>query len=328
MVSEKYSEKKNTKSKKIALVLSWGGARGLAHIWVIEEFLAQGYEITSVVGTSIGALIGGVYTLGKLAEFKSWFCSLSRLNVLSYFDISYRKPWLIKGEKVFTKMQEIGKDKAIETLPIPYKALATDLVTGNPYVFESWSVYEAIRASVAIPTVVTPFVKGDMVLVDGGVLNNIPVQYAEKKDDEIVVVVDLWANIPSQITPYQTEEKESIYDEFIGSVKDTIEKYSTIAKEKYLEKYEKLVWKSKNTEEEILEKKKELDWWYSDIVQKSISVMMRKLSDISLEESNPDILISLSKHNATTFDFHKAKELIALWRDYAKKAIAEYEQRR
>ncbi|PID34699.1 MAG: hypothetical protein CR971_01920 [candidate division SR1 bacterium] len=248
--------------------------------------------------------------------------------MISFFDLSYGKPGLIKGEKVFNKMKEIGKDKAIETLKIPYKALATDLVTGKPYVFEQGSLYEAMRASVAIPTIVTPFVKNDMVLVDGGVLNNIPVQYVDKKDDEIMVVVDLGVNIPSQMAPYQKEEKDSIYTTFMDSVKDKIEKYSTLAKEKYLEKYEAVLGKQKDSDEEYLEEKKALDLGYSDIVEKSISVMMRKISDISLEKRTPDILISLSEQNATNFDFHKAEELIALGRDYAKKAIKEYESKK
>ncbi len=317
-----FFRKKNKQSKKIALVLSWWGARGLSHIWVIEEFLAQGYEISSITGTSIGAVIGGIYTLGKLDTFKEWFYSLTRLKVVSFLDISYGLSGLIKWEKVFNKMQEIGEDKNIEELTIPYKAIATDLVSGKPYVFDTWSLYEAMRASVSIPTVLTPVQKDGMLLVDGGVLNNIPTKYAEKHDDELLVVVDLWARIPSQIEAYQEEEKESIYEEFIDSVKDKFEEYSSLAKKKYLDKY------FDTKQEEIQEENDtEIDRWYSDIVQKSIAVMMRRLSDISLEESKPDILLSLSYYNATTLDFHKAKELITLWRDFAKKAIAEYESK-
>ncbi len=323
----------NKKKKKIALVLSWWGARGLSHIWVIEEFLAQGYEISSITWTSIGAVIGWIYALGKLDIFKEWFCSLTRFKVVSFLDISYGLSGLIKWERVFNKMQEIGEDKKIEELTIPYKAIATDLVTGNPYVFDKWSLYEAMRASVSIPTVLTPVQKGEMLLVDGGVLNNIPTKYAEKQGDELLVVVDLWARIPSQIKAYQEEEKESIYEEFIDSVKDKFEEYTSLAKKKYLERYFLNNKKDDNTSANINEnlqeeKNVEIDRWYSDIVQKSIAVMMRRLSDISLETSNPDILISLSYYNATTLDFHKAKELIALWRDFAKKAITEYESKK
>lgn len=295
--------------EKVSLVLSWWGARGLSHIGVIEEILEQGYEISSIVGTSMGALVWWIYALGKLPTFKERFCSLTRLKVLSFLDISYWKPWLIKGEKVFNKMKELGEEKNIEDLPIRYKAIATDLNHGKPYIFETWGIYTAIRASVSIPTVFTPLVKNGRILVDGGVLNNIPVAYAEQKEDELLMVVDVWAKIPSQIEEKpQEKKKESIYDSFIDSMKNKFEEYH-------------LFQKDKDTQEE---KKKDEDWWYTDVVQKSISVMMREISDIRLKNSNPDILVELSYENGTTFDFHRAEELIALGRKYAKIALDNY----
>ncbi len=127
-------------SRNIALVLSGGGARGMAHIGVIEELLKRDYRITSIVGTSMGALIGGVYAQGKLEEFKNWVTALDQLEVFKLVDLTIGKGGLVKGEKVLNKMKEFIPDTNIEDLPIPYSATAVDIIKHEEVVFKSGSV--------------------------------------------------------------------------------------------------------------------------------------------------------------------------------------------
>jgi len=182
--------------KKVALVLSGGGARRIAHIGAIEELLSQGYEIKSISGTSMGSVVGGVYALGMLEEFKQWMISLDRMKVFHLVDFTLSKQGLIKGDKVLNAMKEFIPDTNIEDLSIPYAAVAVDLNKKEEVVFTSGSLYEAIRASISIPTLFTPVESGDALLVDGGVLNNIPVDHVKRSRRDILVVVNVNANTP------------------------------------------------------------------------------------------------------------------------------------
>ena len=137
-------------NKSVALVLSGGGARGLAHIGAIESLERHGYEITSVAGCSMGALIGGMFAAGKLPEVKDWMFALDRRKILSLVDFSFSLTHLVKGVKVIDALKEIVPDVNIEDLPIPYTAVATDWNSGKEIVFDRGSLYEAIRANTAL----------------------------------------------------------------------------------------------------------------------------------------------------------------------------------
>lgn len=142
--------------QKAALVLSGGGARGISHIGVIEELEKQGFEISSVSGASMGALVGGVHASGKLVELKNWLYDLDKMKVFSLVDFTLSAQGLVKGDRVLNKMKEFVADVNIEDLRIPYAAVAADIVNAKEVVFTNGSIYEAIRASIAIPTVLTP----------------------------------------------------------------------------------------------------------------------------------------------------------------------------
>ncbi|RLD54901.1 MAG: hypothetical protein DRJ01_17410, partial [Bacteroidetes bacterium] len=142
--------------KNVALVLSGGGARGIAHIGVIEELEKQGFEIKSISGTSMGALVGGVYAVGKMQEYKNWIYTLDKFDVFKLVDFNVGIQGLIKGDRVFNKMKEFISDRNIEDLEIFYTAVAADIINNKEVVFTEGSVYNAVRASVAIPTVFTP----------------------------------------------------------------------------------------------------------------------------------------------------------------------------
>jgi NTE family protein len=151
--------------EKVSLVLSGGGARGIAHIGVIEELEKQGFEIKSIAGTSMGALVGGIYAVGKLQEYKNWMYTLDKLDVFKLIDFTLSSQGLIKGDRVFKKMKEFIPDMNIEELNIHYAATATDLINKEEVVFTKGSVYKSIRASTAIPSVLTPVKKDNQYIL-------------------------------------------------------------------------------------------------------------------------------------------------------------------
>src|SRR6056297_1599723 len=194
--------------KKVSLVLSGGGARGMAHIGLIEELVKDGFEIASVAGTSMGALVGAVYALEKMDAFKNWLFTLDRLKVFNLFDFTLSAQGFVKGDKVFNQMKEFIPDGNIEDLGISYVAVAADILNKEEVVFTEGSVYEAIKASVAIPTVFTPVKKDGRLLVDGGILNNIPVNHVKRTPGDILVVVNVNADIPLKKPKISKKENE------------------------------------------------------------------------------------------------------------------------
>lgn len=197
-------------NKDIALVLSGGAARGLAHIGVIRELENSGFNIKSITGTSIGALIGGLYAMGRLDDFEDWIVQQKSYSFIKLLDISFRRNGIIKGEKMLQKLRNEIPGMNIEDLPIPFCCVATDIYSQQSIVLNQGKIYEAIRASIAIPSVFTPVKKGDMLLVDGGVLDNIPVDFAIKtKPDDKVLAVDVNARIPNE-KPKNRQPKKNL----------------------------------------------------------------------------------------------------------------------
>ncbi len=285
-------------STKVALVLSGGGARGLAHIGVIEELEKQGYEISSIAGTSMGALVGGVYASGKLHEFKKWITGLSRHEMFLLVDFNFGGGGIIKGEKVLNAIKKIVPDQDIESLPIPYSATATDIIKHEEVVYQSGSLFYAIRASIAIPSVFTPVAEGDSVIVDGGVLNNVPISNVARTEDDILVAVNVNADISmkkKQEPKEEVQKKENAYQKWINDFSDFV--------------------RSNHPKE----KKESLG--FLTLIDKTIYTGMQKLAYYSINNGKPDILINVSRDACGTYDFYKAKELIEIGRQAAKKAL-------
>ncbi len=186
-------DKPSTKNQKVALVLSSGGCRGYAHIGAIEALHEHGYEITSVAGSSMGALIGGIYAAGRLAEVKEWFCSLNRRDIFSLIDLTLGINHLVKGDRVMKRLQEIVPDVLIEDLPIPFCAIATDVRTDSEIVFRSGSLFEAIRASISMPTLFRPVDHDGLYLIDGAISNGLPLEHVERTEGDILVASNVSA---------------------------------------------------------------------------------------------------------------------------------------
>ena len=291
--------------KKTALVLSGGGARGIAHIGVIEELEKQGFEITSIAGTSMGALVGGVYALGKLREYKEWLLTLDKFDVFRLVDFTFSGRGLVKGDKVLNRMKEFISDKHIEDLDIPFSAVAVDLISKKEVVFREGSIYDAIRASISIPSVFTPVKKDDALLVDGGVLNNIPVNHVKRTRDDLLVAVDVNADVPLeelQETKEQREEKQNIYLRKLEEFKEQLSK--------------------------ILPGNDDSEMGYFDLLNRTISLMTYTIARNNMEKDPPDILVEISREAAGTYDFFMAEELVERGRLAARETLKEFRQRK
>lgn len=182
-------------SKTVSLVLGSGGARGYAHIGAIEAIEAAGLSIKAIAGCSMGALIGGVYASGTLSAYRDWAQTLDVLTILKLVDPVFRGEGMIKGEKLFEVMGFITADTLIEDLPLSYTAVAVDLVARKEVWFQRGPLRQAIRASIAIPQVFTPVRSGRRILVDGGVLNPLPLAATLADHTDLTIAVDVNARV-------------------------------------------------------------------------------------------------------------------------------------
>lgn len=193
--------------RKVSLVLGSGGARGLTQIGVIKALVERGYVIDEVIGCSIGSLIGAAYVQGKIDDLEGWMRKMTKVQVFRLMDFTNPKFGLLKGSKVLESMKLVFPDILIEEMPLRYVAVATDLKNEVEVLFEQGSVYEAIRASIAIPAVFTGVDREDQYLVDGGVLNPLPLCYVKRRRRNIVVAVNLEAVSDPAYGPMPTEKK-------------------------------------------------------------------------------------------------------------------------
>lgn len=292
--------------QKVALVLSSGGARGMAHIGVIESLLSHGYEISSIAGSSIGSVVGAFYAAGKLDEYREWLISLDRIDVFKLIDFTFSIQGFVKGEKVFKSLEALIPDQNIEDLRIPFCALATNIHEKKETVFSSGSIYDAMKASVAIPTVIKPVRINGKTYVDGGVTNPIPIDHVKRIKGDILVVSNA-----NSITPYikvveddVREKKEN--ESYNKKIQQFINKWSSLLPDNSSE--------TKN------------NLGFFDILNESIDLMQDKLTSLILEKHKPDILVDVSRDVCSTFEFYKAKEVIEYGKTAFDKAIRTSKQ--
>jgi NTE family protein len=175
----------------IGLALGGGMARGFAHIGVLNVLKRYGIQPSIVAGTSIGALVGGCYMAGKLKDFEKWAFSLNRMKILSYLDFRVRSAGLIGGKKIFSLLEQNFGDLKIEDLPCPFVTVASDLLTGHEVWIREGNVIEAMKASFALPGVFPPVMRNDRLLVDGALLNPVPVSVLQALGARLTIAVDL-----------------------------------------------------------------------------------------------------------------------------------------
>ena len=289
-------------SKDVALVLASGGARGLAHIGAIEILEKRGYTIKSIAGSSMGAVVGGVYASGNMKGFSDWMKTLSKRDVFQLLDFTFNLGF-VKSDRVYKEIRNIVGHHNIEELEIDLRIVATNLEEEKEYIFESGDLIEAFRASTAYPTIITPLLNDGKLLVDGGVLNPLPLNRVKRNPGDLLVCVDLGAKIP-----YEPAIKRGIAKSAEKNTAYTMA-YNTF--NKYFKDSSK-----KNSKEK---------WSYFKLVTETINVMHNRLNEMSLEHHKPDINIPISFRAADTFEFYHAHELIEYGKQQANKALDVYE---
>jgi len=289
--------------KTVSLVLGSGGARGYAHIGVIEALLEHDYEIKSISGSSMGALVGALYACGKLEEFTKWVLGLDLLDVAKLVDFSFTGTGLIQGDKVFAAIEEIIGDIMIEDLPISFTAVSTDLIKQKEVWIQKGRLVDAIRASIAIPTVFTPKQIGERHLIDGGVLNPLPIAPTVSDNTDITIAVNLSARVSKDYKihiPKREREKESGMQEIFFDMAQKAEEL--FAREK------------KSTFDEM---------GMFDIMGRTIDIMQNAVLDCKMAGYSPDIMISVPNNSCGFYEFNKAYEMIELGRIIAKECLGE-----
>jgi NTE family protein len=283
-------------NQTVSLVLGSGGARGLAHIGVIDWLTENGYEIRSIAGSSMGAMIGGIYAAGKLDVFTRWVLALQRLDVIRLLDLSFGSTGLFKGERVIDVLKELIGDRNIEDLPVPFTAVATDIQNGKEVWLSRGPLFDAIRASIAIPTIFTPHTIEGRQLVDGGLVNPIPIAPTLRDRTDLTVVVNASAPPAGEhATPLSREAPD---DEATGIYHQRIVKF--IAELTHRRKV----------------KKEEMGLF--DILSRSMDTMQDLIARFQLAAYSPDVVIEIPRDVCSVYEMYRARELIELGRARAK----------
>jgi NTE family protein len=314
----------------VALALGSGGARGFAHIGAIQVIEERGLDIVSVAGTSMGALVGGLYAAGKLPEYTDWVDDLTQLDVVRLLDPSMSAPGAIRAEKVLARVRDLLDGALIEDLPIDFTAVATDLFARKEVWFQKGLVETAIRASIAIPGIITPVMLNGRLLADGGMMDPVPIAPTAAARADLTIAVSLSGADP------QGREAEPVV---AVAVEEPVEEWSDRFRRSAAHLLDRdlvrsLMHRFGGDEDDepgevpvtpavVGEAFEKLPDGLSkfDMMNLSLDAMQSLLLRFRLAAYPPDVLITVPKNAARTLDFHRADEMIALGRTLTTEAL-------
>ena len=331
------------RKKRVALALSSGGPRGFAYIGALEVLQERGYEVSAVAGTSIGALVGGVYAAGRLAEFKEWLLSLDTWKVFSLMDFSLSMSHIVKGEKIIEAMRKVVPDVNIENMAMPFSAVATNLYTGEEVVLDKGDLFSAVRASMSIPSLFKPVQQGNMVLIDGHSSNCLPLNRVKRTKGDILIGfdtnyfdVDAIRNVVEN-----SEQKCAEYEHLRTAKEEEVRAASTSIKSNedisFWGKLKALgalkleaMREVRNFREEYIDNLPETDWEdnYYGLIDRTFSIMNQHNSRLMIELCKPDILVQMPfDAYGDISDYALAGEIIEKGRVLMTQALDAYESR-
>jgi NTE family protein len=313
---------------RVALALGSGGARGYAHIGVIDELRDRGYEIVGIAGSSIGALVGGLFAAGSLDDYAEWAKELNQSAVLRLLDPAWRGPGFFCAEKVLDVVRDLLGDTAIENLPIPFTAVTTDLITGKSLWFQRGALDEAIHASIAIPGVIAPYVLEGRVLVDGGILDPLPVGPLAGTPADVTVAVSLSGGDADGARYRRVDtEPHAAAEWFNRLIRNTSALLERPAARTVLSRLGAA--ETDGDEAEVDDDVGLLPKLGSfEVMNRSIDIMQSALARHRLAAYPPDVLIEVPRTAGRSLDFHRAVDLIDIGRDLAAEALDSYEAQR
>jgi len=276
--------------RTVSLVLGSGGARGLAHIGVIHWLEENGYAIKSISGCSVGALIGGVYAAGKLDDFEGWIRAITRVDIVTLLDFSWKKNGLVKGDKIINTLTALVGDLLIEDLSVKYTAVAADIFNEKEVWMNSGKLFDAIRASISLPLFFTPFRINGIELIDGGVLNPVPIAPTFSDATDLTIAVNLGGKLvdtEKQVAARSSTNKdESPFTKkmaaFVESIKGSAEDHFST------------------------------EWGAYDIANQAFDAMQGTIARQKLAAYPADYFIEIARNACGTLDFDLADEMIEL----------------
>lgn len=290
---------------QISLVLGSGGARGLAHIGVIHWLEENGYDIRSISGCSMGALVGGVYACGKLDVFEDWMRAVSKLDIVRLLDISWGKQGLVEGERIMTALKDLIGDRLIEELAIEYTAVASDIEREKEVWLKRGSLFDAIRASISLPLFFIPAELNGLKLLDGGILNPVPIAPTFEDRTDMTIAVDLGApaalarQLNKGITP------EASNDPSLVNVRDKVRSFVDDLK-------------SRATPEASG------GWRMLSIANQTFDTMQGAIGRQKLAAYPPDHTILIARNACGTLEFDRADEMISLGYESAARSLDSF----
>ncbi|MGW5521037.1 patatin-like phospholipase family protein [Gordonia sp. NPDC003950] len=322
---------------RVALALGSGGARGYAHIGVIAELEARGFSLVSIAGSSIGALVGGLYCGGGLDAYEEWITDLGQLDVMRLLDVSLSKPGgVIKAERIIARVGDILGDAVIEDLAIPFTAVATDLISGRSVWFQRGKLVDAIRASIAIPGVITPYQHDGHLFADGGILDPLPVAptAAVLSDVTIGVVLDGdglaegAARQPTTKGIIRRNVEPILSSDFVRSMRDRLGLDASGAPDPDALGTEALDPDVSTPADDVADDVADAELMAPtpsmgriEVLTRSLDIMSIALTRHQIAGYPPDILIRVPRKAVRTLDFHKASEMIELGRTLTAEAL-------
>jgi NTE family protein len=286
-------------AKTVSLILGSGGARGLAHIGVIETLEEHDYEIRSIAGCSVGALVGGIYAAGKLDEFTQWVRAIDSMDIVSLLDIAWQKHGLVKGDKIINTLVDLVGDRQIEDLPIRFTAVAADVEHEKEIWLNSGPLFDAIRASISLPLFFTPVEYSRGHLIDGGVLNPVPIAPTFNDNTDIKIAVNLGGPIEP---PQRKKRKPPQGGNDLAGIRDRVRSFIDDLQESILSRDES-------------------DWSAYDIADQAFDAMQGAIARQKLAVYPPDVQIQVARNACGTMEFDRADEMIALGRDKTLEAL-------
>lgn len=277
-------------SKKVALVLGSGGARGLAHIGAIEAIEERGYTITSIAGCSMGSIIAGMYAAGQLAEAKKWFLRVDKQLILRMIDINLLSVnSLVKGQRIIKELETVVPDRPIEELNIPCAIVASDMQNTEEVIFRTGNLFEAVRASISIPLFFEPVQMGNRLLIDGGILNPLPLHTIQRTEGDILVAMDI-------------------------SGKDSMPE----------DKAQNVPFKILETPMAKVQQLKRINFF--SILDRMSDMQIQQNTIMECRLTPPDVHAVMRQYAYNTFDFDKAEEIIAQGHELMTQALIDYEK--
>lgn len=277
-------------NKRVALVLGSGGARGLAHIGAIEALEERGYTITSIAGCSMGSIIAGMYAAGQLKEAKEWFLQVDKQLILRMMDINLLSVnSLVKGRRIIEELEKVVPDRPIEKLNIPCTLVASDMQNTEEVVFRSGSLFEAVRASISIPLFFEPVKMGNRLLIDGGILNPLPLHVVDRTDGDILVAMDI-------------------------SGKDSMPEGGE----------QNVPFKILETPMAKMQQLKRVNFF--SILDRMSDMQIQQNTLMALRLTPPDVHAVMRQYAYNTFDFDKAEEIIGEGKRIMTEALEAYER--